>query len=290
MSSNLVSPKLVSPKLARTATALALLCGVASAFAGSTASAWPFGPSAPAPAPTAAATPNGTAAATSGKPAPAPVRATPQERAAADRLDPLSRSVFWSREFDKDPADATAGVELANALRLLGRYEEAANTAARVLVLHPDNQAARLESARAFIEMNQGFYALDPLKKAQAAAPRDWTVYMLEGVAHEQNQQPDEARAAYLQALALSPNNPAVLSDLALWYAKRSDTGQAEQLLRTAVAQPSANAKERQNLALVLGMEGRFAEAEHLMREDLPPPVTDNNLAYLKAIATPVTK
>jgi Flp pilus assembly protein TadD len=113
---------------------------------------------------------------------------------------------------------------------------------------------------------------------------------MLEGVAHEQNEQPDEARAAYLQALALSPNNPAVLSNLALWYAKHGDTGQAETLLRTAVAQPSATAQERQNLALVLGMEGRFTEAERLMREDLPPPVTDNNLAYLKAIAGPGTR
>jgi len=205
-------------------------------------------------------------------------------------MDPLARSVFWSREFDNDPTDAVAGLELATALRLLGRYEEAATTTGRVLVLHPDNRLAMLESARSYIQMNKGFYALEPLKKAQAAAPRDWTVYMLEGVAHEQNEQPDEARAAYLQALALSPNNPAVLSNLALWYAKHGDTGQAETLLRTAVAQPSATAQERQNLALVLGMEGRFTEAERLMREDLPPPVTDNNLAYLKAIAGPGTR
>jgi len=202
----------------------------------------------------------------------------------------LSRSAFWSREFDRDPTDTVAGVELATALRLLGRYDEAAATAARVLVLHPDSQPALLESARAYIEMDKGFYALEPLKKAQTAAPRDWTVYMLEGVAHEQNEQPDDARAAYLQALALSPNNPAVLSNLALWYAKRGDKRQAETLLRTAAAQPSANAQERQNLALVLGMEGRFSEAEQLMRQDLPPPVTDNNLAYLKAIAGPRTQ
>jgi Flp pilus assembly protein TadD len=205
-------------------------------------------------------------------------------------LDPLTRSVFWAREFDKDPTDAAAGVELATALRLLGRYDEAAAAAGRVLALHPTNEPAMLESARSYIEMDKGFYALEPLKTAKAAAPRDWTVYMLMGLAHEQNEQPDEARAAYLQALALSPNNPAVLSNLALWYAKRGDTGQAETLLRTAVAQPSANAQERQNLALVLGMEGRLSEAEHLMREDLPPPVTDNNLAYLKAISTPRTQ
>ncbi len=276
----------MSPKRPRAATALALLFTLTASFTATTALAWPFGP-APQPTPAAAtpATSNGTAPSTPAEPAAPHKRATAQERAAADRLDPLSRSAFWSREFDRDPTDAVAGVELAVALRLLGRYEEAAETAGRVLVLHPDNQSALLETARGYIEMDKGFYALEPLKKAQAAAPRDWTVYMLEGVAHEQNEQPDDARTAYLQALALSPNNPAVLSNLALWYAKRGDTCQAEKLLRTASAQPTANAQERQNLALVLGMEGRFGEAEQLMRQDLPPPITDNNLAYLKAEA-----
>jgi len=277
----------MSPKRPRAATALALFFTLTAPFGASAALAWPFGPPAPQPASAAATPPTGNSAApsTSAQAAAPAKRATAQERAAADRLDPLSRSAFWSREFDRDPTDAVAGVELATALRLLGRYDEAAGTAGRVLVLHPDNQGALLESARGYIEMDKGFYALEPLKKAQAAAPRDWTVYMLEGVAHEQNEQPDDARNAYLQALAISPNNPAVLSNLALWYAKRGDTCEAEKLLRTASAQPTANAQERQNLALVLGMEGRFTEAEQLMRQDLPPPVTDNNLAYLKAVS-----
>jgi len=280
----------MSPKRPRAATALAVLFTLTASFGATAAFAWPFGPPPPKPAP-ASATPaasDGTAPSPPARPASPPKRATAEERAAADRLDPLSRSAFWSREFDSDPTDAAAGVELAVALRLLGHYEEAAATVTRVLVLHPDNLPALLESARAYIEMDKGFYALEPLKKAQAAAPRDWAVYMLEGVAHEQNEQPDDARTAYLQALDLSPNNPAILSDLALWYAKRGDTCQAEKLLRTASAQPAATAQERQNLALVLGMEGRFTEAERLMRQDLPPPITDNNLAYLRAeAATP---
>jgi Flp pilus assembly protein TadD len=261
----------MSPKLTRALPALALLLTLGGPLGAGAAFAWPFGSPPPAPQPDPAAASANSTASAQAKPAPPP-RATAQERAAADRLDPLTRSVFWAREFDRDPTDAAAGLELAVALRLLGRYDEAAATAGRVLALHPDNRAAMLESARSYIEMDKGFYALEPLKKAQAAAPRDWNVYMLQGVAHEQNEQPDDARAAYLQALALSPNNPAVLADLALWYAKRGDTGQAETLLRTAV---------------VLGMVGRFAEAERLMRQDLPPPVTDNNLAYLRAIASP---
>ena len=253
-----------------TATILAALLA-ACALAGP-AAAWPFASAKPAPA--------------SGvKPAAAdvPKRATAQERIAADRLDPLTRSAFWAREADLDPTDAQAGVELAAALRALGRYPEAGDAVAKVLVLYPSNLDALLESARASVSAGKGFYALDPLRRAETLAPRDWRVYSLLAVAHDQNQQPDAARAAYDQALALSPENPAVLSNLGLWYATHGKPSVGETYLRRAAAQPAASPQERQNLALVLGMEGKLSDAETLMREDLPPDVAAGNLAYLRA-------
>ena len=256
---------------ASTATVLAALLAT-SAFAGS-AGAWPF----------AAAKPATAAAA---KPAPqpdGPKKANAQERAAADRLEPLARSAFWAREAELDPTDAQAGVELAAALRTLGRYPEAGDAAGKVLVLYPDNLDALLESARAAVASGKGFYALQPLRHAQTLAPRDWRVYSLFAVAHDQNQQPAEARSAYDQALSLSPGNPAVLSNLGLWYASHGQPAAAETYLRRAAAAPGSSAQERQNLALVLGMEGKMADAESLMREDLPPDVAANNLAYLRA-------
>ena len=75
------------------------------------------------------------------------------------------------------------------------------------------------------------------------------------------------------------------MSNLALWCAAHGERAQAETLLRKAAVQPGASAKVRQNLALVLGMEGKLAESERLMREDLPPPLADNNLAYLQAVS-----
>ena len=122
--------------------------------------------------------------------------------------------------------------------------------------------------------------------RRRSSPPRDWRVYSLLALAHDQNQQPQEARAAYGQALALAPDNPAVLSNLGLWYATHGQPVLAETYLRRAVAQPEAGAQERQNLALVLGMEGKLADAESLMREDLPPEVAAGNLAYLRAVAT----
>jgi Flp pilus assembly protein TadD len=40
----------------------------------------------------------------------------------------------------------------------------------------------------------------------------------------------------------------------------------------------------RQNLALVVGLEGRFKEAEQIARADLPPDEAAANVAYLRAM------
>ncbi|HEY9217886.1 MAG TPA: pilus assembly protein TadD, partial [Phenylobacterium sp.] len=42
--------------------------------------------------------------------------------------------------------------------------------------------------------------------------------------------------------------------------------------------------KVRQNLALVLGLQGRYDEAERLARQDLPPELVANNMAYLRSV------
>ena len=70
-----------------------------------------------------------------------------------------------------------------------------------------------------------------------------------------------------------------------MFYAGHGDTQQAETLLRQAAAQPGASMTVRQNLALVLGLQGRLAEAERIVRQDLPPEVVANNMAYLRAAA-----
>ena len=38
----------------------------------------------------------------------------------------------------------------------------------------------------------------------------------------------------------------------------------------------------RQNLGLVVGLQGRFAEAESIVKADLPPDEAAANVAYLK--------
>ena len=241
---------------------------------------------APPPAP---AQPAPAAAAPAKAPAAAPAqphKASAEERAMADRLEPLARATFWAHEVEIDPRDNFAGVRLAASLRSLGRNEEAASAAEQVLVVDPANRDAMLESARAHLAAGQGFYAIAPLDKLRSLDPKDWRYVSLMGVAYEQVSRNAEAETAWRQALQMSPDNPAILSNLAMHYAARGESSEAERLLRQAAAQPGANLQVRQNLALILGLEGKLSEAEQLERQDLPPELAEANMTYLRAASS----
>src|SRR4051794_22252492 len=104
----------------------------------------------------------------------AQAKANAQDRETAERMDPMSRAAFWASQVNADPKDAVAGIRLASALRALGRYQEAYDAAQAVLVLEPRNLEALLETARVALADNQGFFAIEPARRAMAIAPKDW--------------------------------------------------------------------------------------------------------------------
>ncbi|MGZ9113013.1 MAG: tetratricopeptide repeat protein [Brevundimonas sp.] len=252
--------------MSRTTASIAILV-LLSGAAGTAAAASPAG-QARGPAQAAAAAPR--------QPASAEVRA------AYDRSDALSRSVFWADQAGIDPRDPVAGVRAAAALRDLGRYDQAAETAQGVLVIQPGNVDAMLEVGRAHIARGQAFYGVAALEQARNARPGDWQAWSLLGTAYEQVRRPDDARAAWAQALAISPDNPAVLTNMAISAMTHGDSETAEPLLRRAAAQPGASLKVRLNLAMVLGLTGKMGEAEQILRRDLPPEAADANLQWLR--------
>jgi Flp pilus assembly protein TadD len=99
----------------------------------------------------------------------------------------------------------------------------------------------------------------------------------------EQTGRTAEALEAHRQALRLAPENPIALSNAAMFYAAQGDRKQAETLLRKAAVLPGAGVLVRQNLALILGLEGKLAEADQIQRQDLPPQMAANNMAYFQA-------
>ena len=265
----------MSPTLAKAATVsavLALTLGVTPALAGD-----------PRPGP---ATPQTPAAPAVRTPATAAVRAT------YERMDPLARSLFWTEEMEINPADPVAGPRAAQALRELGRYDQAAETASKTLVSQPANFDALLELGRAHIARGQAFYGIAALEQARALRPDDWRPLSLLGAAYQQVRRPEDARLAWNEGLRLSPDNPDILNNVAIGWLTAGDPAAAETLLRRAVAQPGAGLQVRLNLAMAMGLQNKIAEAEQMLRRDLPPDQADRNIAWLRsrtAAATPAS-
>ena len=63
--------------------------------------------------------------------------ASAEERAAANRADPLTRANFWAKENLKDGEDLETGLEFARALREIGSHERAIDVLSRTLIVHP---------------------------------------------------------------------------------------------------------------------------------------------------------
>lgn len=231
----------------------------------------------------------GPASAQTEQAAAARVPATAEQRAAYGRLDPLARSVFWSREVEVNPADPVAGVKLAEALRQLGQNDQAVIAAQQVLVTQPQNVDAMLEIGRAHIARGQAFYGIAALEQAKALAPGDWRPLSLLGVAYQQVRRAEDARAAWNEALRLSPDNAEVMNNAAMAQMTGGDPAGAETLLRRAVAQPGASLQMRLNLAMALGLQGKMPEAEQIIRRDLPPDAAERNLEWLRNQTRPTT-
>src|SRR4029079_14993806 len=123
---------------------------------------------------------------------------------------------------------------------------------------------------RALAEAGQYKQALETLNRAHTPDNPDWRILNAQGAVLDQMGRPGEAQRYYASALKIIPDEPSVLSNLGLSYLLTKDLKNAEDTLRRAVAQPNAEPKVRQNLALVVGLRGRFEEAEKIARSDLP--------------------
>jgi len=104
----------------------------------------------------------------------------------------------------------------------------------------------------------------------------------VQGAVLDQMGRHDEARGYYDSALKIRPEDPSVLSNLGLSYMLSKDLPRAESTLRRAYGSGAADPRVRQNLGLVVGLQGRFTEAESIVKSDLPPEEAAANVAYLR--------
>jgi Flp pilus assembly protein TadD len=181
-----------------------------------------------------------------------------------------------------NPKDPEAAIAYGQALRAAGQRAQAVAMLEQANLAHPGNKALLAGYGRALVDNGNFQQGFDVLSRAHTPENPDWRILSVQGTALDQLGRHEEARRYYDSALKIAPNEPSVLSNLGLSYVLSKDLPKAEETLRHAYATGKADARVRQNLGLVVGLQGRFAEAETIVKADLPAEEAAANVAYLK--------
>ncbi|MBY5836123.1 tetratricopeptide repeat protein [Rhizobium leguminosarum] len=196
-------------------------------------------------------------------------------RSATDRL---------GQAYEKNPRDPVTGVNYANLLRMNGRDTQALAVMQQVAIANPADRNVLAAYGKAQAAAGQFQQALDTIGRAQTPDRPDWKLISAQGAILDQMGRASDARQRYRDALDIQPNEPSILSNLGMSYVLTGDLRTAETYLRSAASQPTADSRVRQNLALVVGLQGRFPEAEQIARRELSPQQADANVAYLRGM------
>lgn len=204
----------------------------------------------------------------------------------------LQQTAKLGKSWQNDPKNLKLGLAYASGLKKLGQNDQQLQVLGTLVQYHPEDPTLLATYGRELAQAGQADRAQPVLAKAIAQGSSDWKVYSAMGSTLDQQARYGEARDYYQRALKLAPGNAAVLNNLGMSYALEGDLNQAEKTLREASITPAGKSEPRlrQNLALVVGLQGRFDEARQIASADLPPGEVDANMAYLqKMLAQPNT-
>ncbi|PVB59378.1 tetratricopeptide repeat protein [Labrenzia sp. 011] len=190
----------------------------------------------------------------------------------------------WSKAYQKDRKNRAAILGYSNALSQNGQMPQAMAVLRSGVINHPKDR----EIASAYgkvLAMNGRFEeALNVLQRAQQADMPDWKLMSAEAAIYDQMGEHGKARSLYKQALKIAPDDPSLLNNLGLSYLLSNELPDAEYTLRRAAALPGADSRVRQNLALVLGIQGKYDEAIQVAQAELDPRQAKANIAYLRSM------
>ena len=165
-----------------------------------------------------------------------------------------------------------------------GETDQALAVMRKLAIAYPKDRDVLAAYGKALAAAGQFEPALDAVRRAQTPEYPDWKLLRRKPPSSTRSGEASEARELYRKALDLKPNEPSVLSNLGMSYVLEGDLKTAETYMRSASEQPGADSRVRQNLALVVGLQGRFDEAEQIASQELSPEQAQANVAYLRAM------
>jgi Flp pilus assembly protein TadD len=205
--------------------------------------------------------------------------------AAADTRSELQKATeYWGTAYSKNPNDAQAGLNYAKNLKALGEKRQALAILQSLAAVNADNRAVTGEYGRLALEFDQVSLAQTLLEKADDPANPDWRIVSARGTVLAKQGLYRDAIPYYEKALMLAPDKASILSNLALAHTMDGHPEKAEPLLKRAAEAGSKDARVNQNLALVLGLQGKYDEAKLAAVRTGAPDKATENVDYVREI------
>ena len=230
------------------------------------------------------------------------ISACQSKTASLENLDGLNTASTAPTSFKKtaelgerwqaDQKNLELGLAYADGLEKLGQGDQQLRVLATLSEQIPENKNIKAVYGKKLLASGRPEQAIPVLKSVADSGTDDWRILSALGSAYDQQGQYGMARETYQKALALQPNQISVLNNMGMSYALEGNLKEAEETLRSAVALPEGKSlpRLRQNLALVVGLQGRFEESRKIASEDLPAEEVEANMAYLqKMLSQPNT-
>lgn len=186
--------------------------------------------------------------------------ATDEQRSAAERADPLTRAKFWAGEYEKEPENIETARYFAKSLRGIESHDRAVEVASDTLIIYPGDYEMLMILGRSYLSLNKPDAAAQAFGRAIQSDNSRADAFAALGLAYDKAGQHQFAQRAYGRALQIDPNRTSTLTNYGLSQALSGNIDGAEVALRKAAARPDADMRVRQNLALVLGLQGKFEE------------------------------
>ena len=222
------------------------------------------------------------------------ISACQNKSASLESLDALTTASTAPASFKKtaelgsrwqvDQKNLELGLAYADGLEKLGQTDQQMQVLATLSAQNPQDANIHAVYGKKLLAAGRSGEAIPILKTIADNGSGDWRVLSALGSAYDQQGQYDTARETYQKALALQPNQISILNNIGMSHALEGNLKQAEETLRSAMALPEGKSlpRLRQNLALVVGLQGRFEESRQIASEDLPPDEVEANMAYLQ--------
>jgi len=206
-------------------------------------------------------------------------RSSEPKLAAADAIGAIAQ---WGAAHAKNPQDPKTALGYANALKAIGSRDRALEVLTAAYRANQDNGEISAELGRLALDMNRLDIAQQTLKVAEAQGVKDWKTLSAQGTLRAKRGQYAEAQQYFLAALQEQPDAVSVINNLALSYALDGKADKSEELLRKAVAGGQGDKRVRQNLAMVLGLQGKFEEARQVASVDMTEQEAKSSMAYMR--------